>query len=165
MANPGKLSLFAATLLLAACAVQPARATQAPADPCSLLSAADLSTAIGQTYGSAAKSTAPAPFANTVEGTDCNYSSSGGGSPLWFRIYFDPSVSAATDLFARLKMFYSPPTPVAGIGEEAYFDPSHGLHVRKGNVRYFLSFQHMKNFSSANEGQLKALASQVAGKL
>jgi len=62
-------------------------------------------------------------------------------------------------------MFYSPPTPVAGIGEDAYFDPSHGLHVRKGNVRYFLSFQNMKNFTPANEGQLKALASQVAGKL
>jgi hypothetical protein len=62
-------------------------------------------------------------------------------------------------------MFYSPPTPASGIGDEAYFDPRHGLHVRKGNVRFFLSFRNIENFTPANEGQLKALASQVAGKL
>jgi hypothetical protein len=163
MANLGKPSLLAATLLLAVCAAKPARAAQAPADACSLLPAAGLNTALGQAYGSPQKSVAPAPYANTVQGTDCNYPPKGGGSTLWFRVYFDPSASAATDLFARLKMFYSPPTPVPSIGDEAYFDPSHGLHVRKGNVRYFLSFRG--SFTAANEGQLKALASQVAGEL
>ncbi len=165
MANLGKPSLFAATLLLAACTAKPAGATQAPTDVCSLLPAASLNTALGQTYGSPQKSVAPAPFAGTVQGTDCNYAPTGAGSALWFRVYFDPSAPAATDLFARLKVFYSPPTPVSGIGDEAYFDPSHGLHVRKGNVRYFLSFRNLGNFTAANQGQLTALASQVAGEL
>ncbi len=165
MTNLGKPLLLAAILLLAACAVQPAGATQAPADPCSLLSVANVSKALGQTYNSPQKSVAPAPYANTVTGTDCNYPPNGAGSTLWFRVYFDPSSSAATGLFAQLKVFYSPPTPVSGIGDEAYFDPSHGLHVRKGNVRYYFSFRNMANVSATNEGQLKALASQVAGKL
>ena len=165
MTNLCKPSLLAATLLLTSCAVQSASAAQPPADVCSLLSADGLSTALGQAYNSPQKSVAPAPFANTVEGTDCNYPPKGSGSTLWFRVYFDPSAPAATDLFARLKMFYSPPTPASGIGDEAYFDPRHGLHVRKGNVRFFLSFRDIENFTPANEGQLKALASQVAGKL
>ncbi len=75
-----------------------------------------------------------------------------------FRIYFDPSPTAATDLFAKLKMFYSPPTPVPNLGDEAYFDPRHGIHVRKGNVRFFLS-------AGDNEKPLTDLAAQVAGQL
>ena len=42
MANLGKPSLLAATLLLAVCAAKPAKAAQAPADACSLLPAAGL---------------------------------------------------------------------------------------------------------------------------
>jgi hypothetical protein len=99
---------------------------------------------------------APRPYANTVQGTDCNYEANGG--TLLFRIYFDPSPAEATTLFAKLKFFYSPPTPAPGIGDEAYFDPKHGLHVRKGNVRYFLSL-------GDNEKPLAALAAQVAGQL
>jgi hypothetical protein len=111
---------------------------------------------MGATYSAPQKTVAPRPFANTVQGTDCTYSGAGGS--LLFRIYFDPSPTAATDLFARLKMFYSPPTPVPSLGDEAYFDPKHGIHVRKGNVRFFLS-------SGANEKPLTDLATQVAGQL
>jgi hypothetical protein len=111
---------------------------------------------MGATYSAPQKSVAPRPFANTVQGTDCTYSGAGGS--LLFRIYFDPSPGAATDLFAKLKMFYSPPTPVPSLGDEAYFDPKHGIHVRKGNVRFFLS-------SGDNEKPLANLATQVAGQL
>ena len=111
---------------------------------------------MGATYGAPEKTGAPRPYANTVQGTDCTYS--GGGEKLLFRIYFDPSPADATDLFAKLKMFYSPPKPVPGIGDEAYFDPRHGIHVRKGNVRFFLS-------GGDNEKPLTALAAQVAGQL
>jgi hypothetical protein len=148
--------LIAATLLLTAGAVQCAQATDAPADPCSLLSAAAVSNASGKTYGAPRKSVAPRPYANTVQGTDCNYE--GNGGTLLFRIYFDPSPAEATSLFAKLKFFYSPATPASGIGDEAYFDPRHGIHVRKGNVRYFLSL-------GDDEKLLTALATQVAGRL
>ena len=53
---------------------------------------------------------------------------------------------------------------MAGLGDEAYFDPGHGLHVRKGKVRFFLSLE-TSNFTPAKEKQLKDLASQIAGRL
>lgn len=144
-----------------ACAASPAYGATAPSDPCSLLAAADVSKALGRTYRAPESSTAPRPFANTVTGTDCNYAPNGAGSSLLFRIYFDPSAADATGLHAKLKFFYSPPTPVS-VGDEAYFDPHHGLHARKGNVRFFLS---LGNGSSSNDQQLTQLASLVAAKL
>jgi hypothetical protein len=165
MAGFGKRSLIAATILVTACAVQLAKTAQAPADACSLLPAAQVSKVVAQDYGSPQKSVAPSPFPGTVEGTDCNYAPKGAGNKLWFRVYFDPSPSAATDLFARLKTFYSPPTPVPGIGDDTYFDPHHGLHVRKGNVRFFLSFRDTGSVTPANESQLKDLARRIAGQL
>jgi hypothetical protein len=152
----GKASLLVAGLLAGITAVPMAKAATAPADPCSLLSTAQVSSALGKTYSAPQKSVAPRPFANTVQGTDCTYSGAGGS--LLFRIYFDPSPTAATDLFAKLKMFYSPPTPVPTLGDEAYFDPRHGIHVRKGNVRFFLS-------AGDDEKPLTNLATQVAGQL
>jgi len=56
-----------------------------------------------------------------------------------FRAYVDPSPAASTELFAKLKMYFgSGSTAVSGVGDEAYLDKMHGLHVRKGKVRYFL---------------------------
>jgi len=157
IAGFGKSFLVAAGMLGAFCAIPTAHAATAPADPCSLLTAAQVSKSLGQTYGEPAKRVAPRPFANTVQGTDCTYSAGGSGEVL-FRIYFDPSAAAATDLFARLKMFYSPPRPVPGVGDDTYFDPSHGIHIRKGNVRFFLS-------GGKNEKALTDLAAQVASQL
>lgn len=80
---------------------------------------------------------------------------------MLFRAYVDPSPSAAKELFAKLKLFYSPPTPVADLGDEAYFDPRHSIHVRKGQVRFFISF----NEKPTAEKPLKDLASQVTRRL
>jgi len=166
MAKLCKLSLIFATLLSTTCAAHPAPTTEPPADLCSLLPVADVSTTLGQSYDSPQKSVAPRPYANTAQGTDCHYAPKNHqASTLWFRTYVDPSPAAATDLFARLKMFYSPPTPVAGLGDEAYFDPKHGLHVRKGKVRFFLSLEDAHSFTPANEKQLKDLATRVIGQL
>src|ERR1700690_1545315 len=111
MAYLRQLSLIAATFLVTICAVHSARASEPPADLCSLLPVAEVSKTLGQTYDAPQKSVAPRPFANTNTGTDCNYLSKN-GSKLWFRAYVDPSPSAAADLFARLSKFYGPPTPV-----------------------------------------------------
>jgi hypothetical protein len=166
MANLTNLSLLAATLLATAFAVPCASANEPPADLCSLLPAADATKILGQSYDSPENGKAPRPYANTAEGTDCHYpSKTNRGSTLWFRTYVDPSPAAATELFAKLKMFYSPPTPVAGLGDEAYFDPKHGLHVRKGKVRFFLSLEGLTSFTPANEKQLKDLAARVIAQL
>jgi hypothetical protein len=166
MAKLLKLSLIFATLLATTCAAHPASATEPPADLCSLLPEADVSKTLGQSYDSPQKGKAPRPYANTAEGTDCHYAPKNNqASTLWFRAYIDPSPAAATDLFARLKVFYSPPTPVTGLGDEAYFDPKHGLHVRKGKIRFFLSLEGSHSFTPANEKQLKDLATRVIGQL
>ena len=129
--------LWVVALMLFACSGELARAAEPPSDLCSLLPAAVVSKALGYAYGSPTSSVAPRPFRNTNEGTDCKYGS--GLRLVLFRIYVDPSSSASTDLFARLKTFFGEgSTPVSGIGDEAYLDKSHGLHVRKGKVRYFL---------------------------
>lgn len=135
-----------------------ARAATAPADPCSLLPAATVSKTAGASFGAPRASVAPRPFANTVQGTDCNYAG-GGGRYLLFRIYFDPSAGDATALFAKLRMFYSPSTPVPGVGDDAYLDAKGALHARKGNVRFYLEM------GQGNEAPVKALGAFVAGEL
>ena len=157
--------LIAALLAAGACAIPAARATEAPADPCALLQAAQVSTIVGQPYGAPEKSVAPRPYMNTVQGTDCTFAARGSGASLLFRVYFDPTPAAATDLFSRLGFFYRPQTPVAGVGDEAYLDGVHGLHVRKGNVRYYLSFSHASGSGAAVDKQLRDMASAIAGKL
>src|SRR5229473_3472130 len=77
-------------------------------------------------------------LANAAKGTDCSYESP--HDRFLLRAYVDPSPAAAAELFARLKSFFGKgSTAVAGVGDEAYMDTSHGLHVRKGKVRFFTS--------------------------
>lgn len=162
MAYLRKLALIAGIFVVATNAARPARANEPPADLCALLPAAEVSKTLGRTYDAPEKSVAPRPYANTVEGTDCHYHAK--GSTLWFRAYADPSPAVATELFAKLSMFYSPKTPVAGLGDEAYFDREHALHVRKGKVRFYINLDPM-NFNPTTEKQLKDLASLVIGRL
>jgi hypothetical protein len=162
MMHSRTLSLIAATFVVTTCAVHSARAAEPPADLCSLLPAAEVSKTLERAYDSPQKSVAPRPFPNTATGTDCNYHAK--GSKLWFRAYVDPSPSAASELFAKLSKFYGRQTPITGLGDEAYFDEEHGLHVRKGKVRFYINLEPM-DFTPAIEKQLKDLASRVTGRL
>jgi hypothetical protein len=162
MAPFSKLAFITATFLVTTFAIPSAWATEPPADLCTLLTAAEVSKTLGRTYDPPEKSVAPRPYTNTPEGTDCNYSAK--GSKLWFRAYVDPSAAAATEMFAKLGEFYSPQTPVTDLGDEAYFDPQHGLHVRKGKVRFYLNLEEV-DFTPKVEKQLKELAGRVAGRL
>ena len=146
-----------APLLLITCTAQWASAVEPPADLCSLLPVAVLSQTLGATYSGPEKSVAPRPFPNTAQGTDCTYKSS--SHSLVFRIYIDPSPQAATELFAKLKLYFgSGSTPVTNLGDEAYMDTHHGLHVRKGKVRFFLN-------GRATDQQIESLATGIAGQL
>ena len=158
-----RIWLATSLLVVTISASQFAKGAEPPADLCSLLPAGEVSKILGQTYGAPEKSVAPRPYANTATGTDCRYSSK--NSKLWFRAYVDPSASAAGELFAKLKIFYSPPTPVAGIGDEAYFDRDHAIHVRKGKVRYYLNLSPINTFTPEIEKEIKDLAIKVAGQL
>jgi hypothetical protein len=162
MPHSPTLLWIAGTLLATACFALPANATEPPADLCSLLPVADVNKALGETYDAPQKTAAPPPFANTAEGTDCNYNAK--GSKLWFRAYVDPSDSNAKDLFARLKMFFRETTQVSGLGDEAYFDQGHGLHVRKGKVRFYLNLDPIGNPDKSDK-QLKDLAAKIAARL
>jgi hypothetical protein len=144
-------------LLLVACSSELARAAELPSDLCSLLPPAVLSKTLGQAYDSPQKSVAPRPFRNTNEGTDCKYGS--GLRLVFFRVYVDPSPSESADLFAKLKVYFGKgSTPVSGLGDEAYIDKDHGLHVRKGKVRYFLD-------GAGTPKQKSDLAAGIAGQL
>ena len=144
-------------LLLVACSGELAKAADPPSDLCSLLPAATISKTLAYTYDAPQKSVAPRPFPNTNEGTDCKYGS--GMRLVFFRVYVDPSPSESADLFARLKTYFGKgSTPVSGVGDEAYLDKDHGLHVRKGKVRYFLD-------GAGTPKQKTDLAAGIAGQL
>jgi len=159
MTGPRGTFLYWMMLLAVLGVARTASATTAPADPCALLTATAVGSAAGASFNPPQSTVAPRPFANTVEGTDCRYSPKGSGDGLLFRIYFDPSPADATGLFARLKMFFGPPTAVTGVGDEAYFDGRGGLHARKGNVRFYLEMH------GNQQAALKTLGAQVAGSL
>jgi hypothetical protein len=157
------LALMATMILGFGLAGQQARATDSPMDPCSLLTAAQVSSALGATYGAPEKSVAPRPFMNTVQGTDCKYKAASGQDQALFRMYFDGSAAQATDLHARLKSFFGKDSTPATVGDEAYVDKGDAIHVRKGNVRYFLSISH--GDTPSGRAQILALAALVAGEL
>jgi hypothetical protein len=147
----------------AAFGVQPARAAILPLDLCKLLPADDVSKTLGHTYAAPQEAVAPPPFPRASAGTDCRYESKDAGTPkLLFRVYTDPSTPAASDLFTRLKQFFSPPTTVYDLGDDAYLDPDHGLHVRKGSVRFYITID---SASASTDKELEDLANQVIGRL
>jgi len=144
-------------LLLVACSSELASGAEAPSDLCSLLPSAMVSKTLAFAYDAPKKSVAPRPFRNTNEGTDCKYGS--GLRLLLFRVYVDPSPSESADLFAKLKSYLGEgSTTVSGVGDEAYSDKDHGLHVRKGKVRYFLD-------GAGTPKQKTDLAAGIAGQL
>jgi hypothetical protein len=156
MAYSNRLSWVVALLLVAGFA-ELARAAEPPSDLCSLLPVATVSKTLGYAYDSPKEKIAPRPFRNTNEGTDCVYGS--GLRMLLLRVYVDPSPSASADLFAKLKTYFAEgSTAVSGVGDEAYSDKEHGLHVRKGKVRYFLD-------GAGTPKQKNDLAVAIAGQL
>jgi hypothetical protein len=152
-----RTSWIIAAFFIASLAAPLARAGDLPSDLCSLLPTAVVNKSLKGTFAGPEKKVAPRPFRDTVEGTDCVYRN--GGEVLLFRIYVDPSVESAKDLFARLKQYFGAgSTSVTDIGDEAYLDQNHGLHVRKGKVRFFLdggrTDQQRKDLASGINPQL-----------
>jgi hypothetical protein len=137
----------------------PIQAKDLPSDLCSLLPQAQLVKVLGEGFGAPQKSTAPAPYAANPVGTQCVYSAERGRDQIVFIIYEDPSAAVAKETFNKLSMFFRPNTSVAGVGDSAYIDSKHAIHVLAGTVRYFI------NISTENEKQVKDLATWVVGQM
>jgi hypothetical protein len=148
-----------AILVASFCSAPVARAADAPADLCSLLSASDVKKAVGKSYE--APRLIGDPRFSAGADTDCNFTPKNVGEPLLFRVYTDNSPETATDLFDKLQPFHSPATPVSGIGDEAYLDAKHSIHVRKGKLRFYLNVGE----DAKDDEPVKKLAAAVAGKL
>lgn len=135
------------------------------ADPCSVLPVSELARVVGQPYAAPQASVAPAAFRNSVRGTECDYTPQQGESgKVTYIVYTDPSVAIAKDTFTKLKAFFGPQAPSAGIGDDSYVDPNHAIHVRKGAVRYFISLEHGAA-SAKTDAQVRDLALWVAGRV
>ncbi len=157
MVNLNRAASIAGILLLLASGAPLASAAEPPSDLCSLLPASVVSKTLGSTYSSPEKTVAPRPFPNTNSGTDCTYKS--GSHDLLFRAYVDPSASDSAALFAKLKMYFgSGSKDVSGVGDEGYMDKLHGIHVRKGKVRYYIT-------GPRDEKPVTSLAVEIAKQL
>ena len=146
-----------AAFLVIAFVTPVAKASDLPSDLCSLLPTAVVNKTLKGTFNGPEKKVAPRPFRNTNEGTDCVYRYE--AATLVFRIYVDPSPESAKDLFAKLKLYFGAgSTDVSGMGDEAYIDVNHGLHVRKGKVRFFID-------GVRNDQQRKTLGDRIVAQL
>lgn len=130
-----------------------------PAEGCSLLTAAQIQKVLGQPFGASNESKAPPAYGVKPWGAHCEYASQKGPDVrVTFIVYVDDSAPAAKQTFDKLLMWFAPKSKPA-IGDSAYIDDSHAIHVLKGKVRYYISID------PANEKQLQDLAASVAARI
>lgn len=125
-----RLSLLA----LVACAT----VAHAQSDPCSWITPAQLTKELGvkQPYAAPQKSEAIPAYRGQNPGTNCVFSGSPG---VRLVVYTDRSAAEAKQTFeSMMGSFYKVASKPSDLGDEAYFDTRHGLHVLKGKTRFFL---------------------------
>lgn len=148
------LPIIAAFFAVAICA-RSANAAP-PAKGCSLLAPAQIQKVLGQPFGAPAASKAPPAFGKQPWGSHCEYTSQNGPrTRVIFIVYEDASALVAKQTFDTLSMWFAPKSKPP-IGDSAYLDARHAIHVLKGNARFFISIEPQ------NEKQLKDLAASVA---
>jgi len=130
-----------------------------PADPCSLLTPAQIQKVLGQPFGAPGESKWPPAYGKQPWGTQCQYDSQKGpNTKVTFIVYFEQTAAEAKQTFDKLSMWF-PAKSKPAIGDSAYMDNSHAIHVLKGKVRYYISID------PANEKQAKDLATSIAGRI
>lgn len=166
-----RLLLCGLCILVMLLAVFPAgfRATAArrgavPSDVCSLLTADQLKKTLGLAFGAAKKSVFPAVYMGQSDGTQCTYDA--GSTGVRFIFYSDHSAAEAKQTFSSLIGFFPAKSKPTGIGDDAYLDSDHALHVLKGNYRFFISVSGPSTLSDATaEKDEEDLAKTVASQL
>jgi hypothetical protein len=131
-----------------------------------LLATKQLEKTLGQPFGTPAKSTAPSPFAGIPTGTECDYNGQKGAArKVAFIYYNDPTPTVAKQTFDKLAPYYSPQSKPSGLGDAAYIDASHAIHVLKGKVRFYINIGSVGTYTPAIEKQLTDLATAVASQI
>lgn len=129
------------------------------ASGCSMLTPAQIEKVLGQPFGKPTESKWPPAYGMRPWGTQCQYNSQ--KSPVikvTFIVYIEQTAAQAKQTFDKLSMWF-PATSKPAIGDAAYMDKSHAIHVLKGKVRYYISID------PANEKQAKDLAASIAARI
>jgi hypothetical protein len=140
----------------------PAGAKDLPSDVCSLLAPQQLQKTLGQPFGAPQKATAPSPYKGLNSGTNCQFTGQKSSSQgVTFIIYVDHSPEEAKQTFEKLSAWYPAISKPTGIGDSAYIDKSHAIHVLKGSVRYFIEVGSSAS-DAARDKLVQDLAASVA---
>ena len=130
-----------------------------PADNCALLTPAQIQKVLGQPFGAPGESKWPPAYGKQPWGTQCQYDSQKGPeTKVTFIVYIEQTAAEAKQTFDKLSMWF-PAKSKPAIGDSAYMDNSHAIHVLKGKVRYYISID------PANEKQAKDLAASIAARI
>lgn len=126
------------------------------ADNCALLTPAQIQKVLGQPFGAPGESKWPPAYGKQPWGTQCQYDSQKGpNTKVTFIVYIEQTAAEAKQTFDKLSMWF-PAKSKPAVGDAAYMDSSHAIHVLKGKVRYYVSIDPV------NEKQVKDLATAVA---
>lgn len=130
-----------------------------PTDACSMLPPAQIQKVLGQPFGAAEEGKWPPAYGKQPWGTQCqDDSQKGPETKVTFIVYFEQTAAEAKQTFDKLSMWF-PAKSKPAIGDSAYMDNSHAIHVLKGKVRYYISID------PANEKQAKDLAASIAARI
>lgn len=151
-------SIVTAFLIIGASSARYAYAAP-PASGCSMLTPAQIQKVLGQPFGAPEEGKWPPAYGNNPWGTQCQYASQKGpNTKVTFIVYLEQTAAVAKQTFDKLSMWF-PATSKPAIGDAAYMDKSHAIHVLKGKVRYYISID------PANEKQAKDLAASIAARI
>lgn len=144
--------------VFALAASRPVYATP-PADACSMLLQSQIQKVLGEPFGAPEESKALPAYGKEPWGTHCTYTSQKRPSvTVDFIVYADASPAVAKQTFDKLSVWYAPKSKPS-IGDSAYIDAKHAIHVLKDKVRYYISID------PANENEVKDLATAVAARI
>ncbi|MGB8475791.1 MAG: hypothetical protein WCE61_17055 [Candidatus Acidiferrum sp.] len=162
----GELGMvIAVAIFLLAFGASAAGAKGLPADVCTLLSSAQLQKTLGQAFGPAVEATAPAAYRGQSSGKNCTYTAlKDRDLEVTLIFYVDKSPSEAKETFQKLSMWFPPKSRPSGIGDSAYLDSNHAVHVLKGSDRYFISIGSRAS-AAVREKQEQELAIAVAAEI
>jgi hypothetical protein len=156
---------LALAFFLLAFHTNPAAAKDLPSDICSLLAPQQLQKTLGEPFGAPEKTTAPPAYSGLNSGTTCHYTDQKSGRyAVIFIVYVDRSPAEAKQTFDKLSAWYPAASKPSGIGDSAYIDKSHAIHVLKGSVRYFINAASGAS-DAVLDKQVQDLATSVAAQI
>jgi hypothetical protein len=158
------IALMLAFFLLAFPA-NPVTAKDLPSDICSLLATQQLQKTLGQPFSAPQKNAAPPAYAGQPAGTNCAFTGlKSGSSVVTLIVYVDRSPAEAKETFDKLSAWFPATSKPSGIGDSAYIDKNHAIHVLKGSVRFFINVASGDS-DAAVEKEAQDLATSVAAQI